>query len=225
MSDFKCEVIKVKEVVPHPNADKLEIVQVFDDYQVVSQKGLYKPGDVAVYFPEASILPVDIQEKLGLVGLLNGPDKDRLKAIRLRGEISQGILMRSSEIGFKVKVGQDIAEKLGVIKYVPRVPAQFNGRWVSVPSEFAPTKFDIENIKKVGSYFGDGEEVVITEKLHGTFCQILVVFSKEDLEGFYRLDEYTLIAPTSKGVGRQGFVMDCYDADAESNVYVKAMKE
>lgn len=225
MSEFECPVIRVKEVLEHGNADSLEVIKILDGFQVVSQKGLYKAGDLAVYFPEASIMPVPIQEKLGLVGFLSGPDKDRLKAVKLRGELSQGILMRISDLDFEVSLGEDLSEKLGVTKYVPRVPANFAGKWVLCPEEFAPTKYDIENINKVGSYFGDGEEVYITEKLHGTFCQVIIIRNEEDHEGFLRLNEEFQVAVTSKGVGKQGFIMDPHDADAGSNVYVKAMKK
>ena len=225
MSNFECKVIQIMDIQEHPNADKLEIIKILDGYQVVSQKGIHLRGDVVVYIPEAAILPVPIQEELGLVGLLSGPNKDRLKAIKLRGELSQGMLLKVSALDFNVDLGDDVAEQLGIVKYVPRVPANFSGKWVSCPTEFEPTKYDLENIKKVGGFFGDGEEVAITEKLHGTFCQVILLRDQEDYEGFLNLGDGYQVGVTSKGVGAQGFLMDPYDADAEKNIYIKAMKK
>ena len=74
----------------HPNADALEIAQI-EDYMSLVQKGVYHTGDLVVYLPEASVVPQDVIEELGLEGRLAGKTKNRVKAIKLRGVLSQGL--------------------------------------------------------------------------------------------------------------------------------------
>lgn len=84
---------EVLTVHPHPNADALELAQV-GLYRAVVAKGVYRTGDVAVYIPEQAVLPLALVEELGLTGRLAGGNSDRVKAVRLRGELSQGIVCR-----------------------------------------------------------------------------------------------------------------------------------
>lgn len=60
------------EVKTHYNADSLDLV-VAGDYQFVSQKGIYKTGDVAIVIPEKSLLPPHIQKDF--IDYLKGPEK------------------------------------------------------------------------------------------------------------------------------------------------------
>ena len=39
MSEFSCPVVRIEKVLPHPNADRLDLVY-FRDFAVISQKGL-----------------------------------------------------------------------------------------------------------------------------------------------------------------------------------------
>lgn len=84
------ELLTVHE---HPNADALELAQV-GLYRAVVAKGAYRSGDAAVYIPEQSVLPAALIEELGLTGRLAGGESNRVKAVRLRGELSQGIVCR-----------------------------------------------------------------------------------------------------------------------------------
>lgn len=80
-------------VLEHPNADALELAQV-GLYRAVVAKGAYRTGDYALYIPEQSVLPAALIEELGLTGKLAGSGADRVRAVRLRGELSQGIVCR-----------------------------------------------------------------------------------------------------------------------------------
>ncbi|CAL9390077.1 hypothetical protein SUDANB60_01229 [Streptomyces sp. enrichment culture] len=84
---------EILTVHPHPNADALELAQV-GLYRAVVAKGAYDTGDAAVYIPEQSVLPPALIDELGLTGRLAGRNHDRVKAVRLRGELSQGIVCR-----------------------------------------------------------------------------------------------------------------------------------
>ncbi len=171
---------EVLTVHDHPGADALELAQV-GLYRAVVAKGAYRTGDVAVYIPEQSVLPAGLIEELGLTGRLAGRDHDRVKAIRLRGELSQGIVCRPKALGDTDLVraaaeGTDFAESLGITKWVPPVPPTMSGEVESAP-DLLPW-VDIENIQRYPDIFAPGEPVVLTEKLHGTAC--LLTYSAEE---------------------------------------------
>ncbi|MEV7890304.1 RNA ligase (ATP) [Streptomyces sp. NPDC002817] len=168
------EVLTVHE---HPNADALELAQV-GLYRAVVAKGAYRTGDVAVYIPEQAVLPGGLIEELGLTGRLAGSASDRVKAIRLRGELSQGIVCRPNalvdvDLVRAAADGTDFAERLGVVKWVPPVPPTMAGDVESAP-DLMPW-VDIENIQRYPDVFAAGEPVVLTEKLHGSACLMTYV--------------------------------------------------
>ncbi|MGW2720717.1 RNA ligase (ATP) [Streptomyces sp. NPDC001492] len=172
------EVLTVHE---HPNADALELAQV-GLYRAVVAKGAYRTGDAAVYIPEQSVLPTGLIEELGLTGRLAGSNSDRVKAVRLRGELSQGIVCRPKaladvDLARAALDGTDFAEQLGITKWVPPIPPTMNGEVESAP-ELLPW-VDIENIQRFPDIFTPGEAVVLTEKLHGSAC-LLTCLADED---------------------------------------------
>ncbi len=89
------EVLKLKidSVGPHPNADRLELARV-RGWQTVVRKGMWTEGDECVYVPVHAVLPLELSDKLGVTQYLS---KGRVRAARLRGEVSYGILMPHAE--------------------------------------------------------------------------------------------------------------------------------
>ncbi|MGX1911761.1 RNA ligase (ATP) [Streptomyces phaeochromogenes] len=171
------EVLTVHE---HPNADALELAQV-GLYRAVVAKGVYRTGETAVYIPEQSVLPEELIEELGLTGRLAGSRSDRVKAVRLRGELSQGIVCRPKtlagvDLARAAADGTDFAERLGITKWVPPIPPTMDGEVESAP-DLLPW-VDIENIQRYPDIFTPGEDVVLTEKLHGSAC--LLTYFAED---------------------------------------------
>jgi RNA ligase (TIGR02306 family) len=182
------EVLTVHE---HPNADALELAQV-GLYRAVVAKGAYRTGDAALYIPEQSVLPAGLIEELGLTGRLAGSNSDRVKAVRLRGELSQGIVCRPKalagvDLARAALDGTDFAERLGITKWVPPIPPTMNGEVESAP-DLLPW-VDIENIQRFPDIFTPGEAVVLTEKLHGSACLLT-----------YLADEHR-VHVSSKGFG------------------------
>jgi RNA ligase (TIGR02306 family) len=172
------EVLTVHE---HPNADALELAQV-GRYRAVVAKGAFRTGEAAVYIPEQSVLPAGLIEELGLTGRLAGGNSDRVKAVRLRGELSQGIVCRPKsladvDLARAAAEGTDFAERLGIVKWVPPIPPTMNGDVESAP-DLLPW-VDIENIQRYPGVFTPGEDVVLTEKLHGSAC-LLTCLADED---------------------------------------------
>lgn len=217
MSTFNCPVVRLK-LETHPNADAIEIARV-GDFQSIVQKGVYKDGDLAVYIPEQALVPDNILESLGLKGKLSGKDKNRVKPIRLRGVMSQGLiapiaLVTATEA---FSEGEDVAVAMGIVKYEPPIPASLRGEVMAGKPELA-FKFDVENFKKFPEVFQAGEPVVITEKLHGTFS--LFAFVKdESLRDEEMFDGQFLVG--SKGLGGQGL----FFKNTVDNVYTKNLTD
>ncbi|MFD9317531.1 RNA ligase (ATP) [Streptomyces sp. NPDC060053] len=172
------EVLTVHE---HPNADALELAQV-GLYRAVVAKGAYRTGEAALYIPEQSVLPTGLVEELGLTGRLAGSGSDRVKAVRLRGELSQGIVCRPEaladvNLALAAAEGTDFAERLGIVKWVPPIPPTMSGDVEAAP-DLLPW-VDIENIQRYPGIFEPGEPVVLTEKLHGSACLLTYVADEE----------------------------------------------
>lgn len=113
--------------------------------------------------------------------------------------------------------GDDVAEFLGIVKYEPPLPSHMRGRAIGVDYD-ATHKYDFDNLKKTPTLFEDGEPVVITEKIHGTFMQIGVVPTSKANEKYYK----GRVIISSKGLGAKGIVLDHED---ETNLYAQAAKK
>ena len=198
--DFQVLTYEAK-ILPHPNADKIELCQI-GDFQSIVQKRTLNDGDVVAYIPEASIVPDGLLEQLGLTGKLSGKARNRVKAIKLRGVLSQGLIFPMPD----KKVGEDVTEELGIIKYEPAIPQQLKGRTLGAMYGKTLT-YPIKNVKLFPDELVEGEEVIFTEKLHGTWCCL----------GYY---EETPIV-TSKGLSGKGIVLDPEDDNVYSNTWNK----
>lgn len=207
MSDFSVPVTKVVTAEHHPNADRLDVITIFD-YQAISGRDRFAPGDKVVYIPEQAIVPQHILEEMELVGKLGGGNKDRVKPIKLRGVISQGLAYTPKVWPEHWVDGYDVAEELGITKYEPSIPVSFGGAkgerdWAEICTSTILRSYDIENIKKHSHILIEGEQVVFTEKLHGTCC---IVGYDIYLGQFF---------VTSKGVARGSYVIK----ENDENVY------
>jgi len=166
MSTFAVLVRRI-EVFPHPNADLIELAKV-DDYRCVVKKGEFKTGDLVAYIPEASIVPEPLVAEMGLTGRLAGAEKNRVKAVKLRGELSQGLALAARP---HWKEGDDVTAELGIVKWIPPIPVHLAGELAPAPEGWHGYT-DIENIKRYPNVLQPGEEVIATEKVHGT-CTLL----------------------------------------------------
>ncbi|MFD7325090.1 RNA ligase (ATP) [Streptomyces sp. NPDC059875] len=193
----------------HPNADALELAQV-GLYRAVVAKGAYRTGDVAVYIPEQAVLPAALVDELGLTGRLAGRASDRVKAVRLRGELSQGIVclpkaLADVDLAVAASEGTDFAELLGITKWVPPIPPTMSGDVEAAP-DLLPW-VDIENLQRYPEMFEPGEPVVLTEKLHGSAC--LTTYFAEDGR----------VQVSSKGFGSKGLALQ----EDPRNLYWRAV--
>ena len=205
MSNWKVSKEKI-ELFVHPNADALELGKV-GAYQVVVQKGLYQTGDEIIFVPEKSILTGQIKSEYE--NYLSGKDKDRVKAVRLRNEISCGIIIpKHLAPNFdSYTVGVDVSEDLGITKYEPPIPTQLAGKVKSFDMPFVGSH-DCEHANVYVNDLIPGERVVITEKVHGS--QFILAHEIETGQ--------TIVS--SKGMLKSGLSIE----DSDDNTYWMAAK-
>lgn len=178
MSSLIVEVVQIDNVEKHPNADRLDLLQV-KGWNVVAAKGQYGKGDACVYVPIDSVLPEKLESFLFPPDSKVKLSKSRVKTIKLRGAFSQGMCIALTDELFKLypalekaKVGEDVAATLGITKYEPPAPSyQSNPNRKGKAPRNNPnfTKYtDIENFKHYPNLFNSETLVYVTEKLHGT---------------------------------------------------------
>lgn len=248
MSTFEVKIQPIF-IKPHPNADKLEIgnIGTIDGWQVIVAKGQYKSGDMCAYIGENAVVPDNILKSYGFwdqesdKGILSGSSNNRVRGIRLRAEFSLGIVLPltidPSTQKFKFSHDQteafepysDVAEFLGVTKYEPPIPVEMSGD-VYFGGTSIGVNYDIENIKNHPDVLVEGEEVQVTEKIHGTFCQVCILPYTDKYHNdnhVVLVSEYNsarvYLAISSKGVGSQGNFLKQDKDQHTRNVYIRAL--
>lgn len=234
MSKFEVKVREIAAIEVHPNAEKLELV-VIEGYRAVVKKGEFKAGDLVVYLPEAAILPEFVLRTLNLwnektgMGLCAGETGNRIKVLKLRGFLSQGIpyplsyqenhymgpgwyLQDADSALWPVQKGDDVAALLRITKHIPEVPADLAGEVMPVGRHLMPD-FDIEDLKKYPGMLQEGEMVAITEKLHGIMTGALLLPESDAIAG----QRFFVF---SKGLGSDGLAFVDDEAN-KGNVYLQ----
>lgn len=120
---------RIKYVKPIPDADAIETVGVLG-WECVSKKNEFKEGDKCVYFEIDSLLPENSQFEFLRKSCWNENFKKfRLKTIKLRKQISQGLALPIDLFPelINADTGTDVTNLLGVEKYEPPVPAEISG--------------------------------------------------------------------------------------------------
>ncbi|MDO8515390.1 MAG: RNA ligase (ATP) [bacterium] len=160
------KILKIEEI---PGAESIVKATVLG-WSVVVKKDEFKEGDLCVYIEIDSILPA--REEFAFLEKV----KYRIKTIRLRGQVSQGICFPLSILpAGDCQEGQDVTELLGIIKYEPPVPAQLAGQVKGVFPEFIPKTDEprIQTCPQVLERYKD-TEFYATEKIDGTSATIYV---------------------------------------------------
>ena len=170
------EVCVVDTISPHPNADRLELAQI-KGWQCVVQKGKYTPDSIVVYFPPNTTLPDFVAHQLGIFKYLKGRENSRrVGQIRLRGEPSFGAIVDLPdciEDACYWSVGQDVAHFYGAKKYEP--PPKYTATDAVSENPLFPRYTDIDNLRNFPDVFEEDEDVVVTEKIHGTNCRVGII--------------------------------------------------
>lgn len=165
----------VNAVEPIPNADAIERVRVLG-WWVVAKKGEHRPGEKLVYCEIDSLLPERPEFEFLRASSFKPAHDDqpagfRIKTVKLRGQVSQGICFPLSVLppGTPAAEGTDVTDALGVRKWEPPLPVGMGGRVKGPFPGFLP-KTDETRIQVLERVLERhrGRTFHVTEKLDGT---------------------------------------------------------
>jgi RNA ligase (TIGR02306 family) len=179
-------VQRVLEVLPIENADAIELIRI-NGWQCVTKKGEFRSGDLGVYL-EIDSIPPDTERfrflwtpkpktpdstDMGLIAEpLERPAKFRIRTMRLRGALSQGLFLPLTSFpelaGAGVSEEDDVTALLQIEKYEPPQPAGM-GDWRAAFPAFVP-KTDEMRVQSVPNVLDElrGKPYAITLKYDGT---------------------------------------------------------
>lgn len=196
----------VNEIRPIENADAIECAVVLG-WTVVVKKGEFKIGDKCVFFEIDSILPNE--EKYSFLDYKEEYNGYRLKTVRLRGQLSQGLALPINifELPEDIEIGTDLTEQLKIRKYEPPVPeevgAKSSNRVWEIPKtdeERYQSNPDLVDALK-------GKEYYASVKLDGTSTTIILNINDEN-------------EPEANVCGRN----TCYEENPNNKYWAVAMK-
>lgn len=171
----------IEKIKPIENADAIELV-CFGGWQVVVKKDEFKVGDKVIYFEIDSLLPkgveqfaflVDKSSKKALNEKGNEVEGHVLKTIRLRGAISQGLVLSPKDFDKELNTQEDLEKyfynELGVFKYEKPIP--LDSAIIGNYPSFTP-KTDSERVQNLSDEIlhklKEKGPWIATEKVDGT---------------------------------------------------------
>jgi RNA ligase (TIGR02306 family) len=169
---------QVSEIRPIEGADRIVVAQI-DGWQLITQKDNYQPGDLCVYFEIDSFLPVEERfeflRKACFKSTKNLGDGFRIKTMKMRGELSQGLSLplRDFPECQALPEGTDVTDLLKVQKYEKPIPSHLQGRIRgNFPSYIRKTDQErVQNLTKRLQKHAD-ERFEVSLKLDGSSCTI-----------------------------------------------------
>jgi RNA ligase (TIGR02306 family) len=162
---------RIDAITPIEMADSIECASV-GGWKVVVRKGEFKPGDRAIYLEIDSWVPHALAPFLSREEPheYEGVKGERLRTVKLRGQVSQGLLLPVPPELQDRSEGEDVTEALGVLKWEMPIPTSLAGLARGAFPSFVP-KTDQERVQNLTV-----EELIahgpyeITEKLDGASC-------------------------------------------------------
>ncbi len=177
---------KIDLIRPIPDADAIECA-VVGGWTVVIKKGDCKAGDLAIYCEIDSWIPTELAPFLSKgkePREYNGVRGERLRSVKLRGQLSQGLLLDRfvalDKVG-EIHEGMDVSDLLNIVKYEAPVPACLAGKARGMFPSFIP-RTDQERIQNLTTEFAEwispGFPIMptweVTEKLDGSSMTVYV---------------------------------------------------
>lgn len=165
----------IRDIIPIDGADNIELALV-DGWQVVVKKGEFKVGDFGVYFEIDSWVPHCLAPFLTQSGRepkeYKGIKGERLRTIKLRKQLSQGLLLPVASVfsysNITIDLDADLSEALGVVKWEPPEDGSLNGKPSGTFPSFIP-KTDQPRIQNIWDAVKEHSFLFeVTEKLDGS---------------------------------------------------------
>lgn len=170
----------ITDIVPIEGADAIEAARV-RGWTVVVKRGQFRPGERAAYFEIDSFLPFTrpayaFLEPRGSK-TVDGVAGHVLRTAKLRGVVSQGLLLGLDEAGIDpaTPAGTDITEAAGVTKWEPPIPADLAGTVIGpFPTRYA-RKTDSERVQNLGAHWDQirASSWYASEKIDGTSLTVI----------------------------------------------------
>lgn len=169
---------RIDSIAPIEGADAIEVA-VVGGWKVVVKKNEYAVGDLAVYFEIDSWIPTELAPFLSKgkePREFEGVKGERLRTVKLRGQLSQGLLLPVSEetikgAGSLFKEGLDVTDHLGIKKWEKPMPAQLAGQVRGNFPSLIP-KTDQERcqnlVQEIANAIAAGMRFEVTEKMEGS---------------------------------------------------------
>ena len=167
---------KIDAINPIEGADAIECATV-GGWKVVVKKSEFSVGDLAVYCEIDSWIPHSLAPFLSkgqYPRVFEGVEGERLKTIKLRGQLSQGLLLPRyvalDKVG-EIHEGMDVTELLGILKWEKAIPAQLAGVCKgNFPTAIPKTDQErCQNLtREITSAIEEGTKFEVTEKLEGS---------------------------------------------------------
>jgi RNA ligase (TIGR02306 family) len=163
-STFSVPVLELPKFGKHPNADSLSIVQI-EGCPCIFKTGDFQQGDKVAYVPVDAMVPLADPRFSFLAKGKEFPEgaRSRIKAIRLRGVFSMGLLVKAPD---ELSLGMDAAEALNIHKHEEQEPVWKTSADAEKDPGFMP-RYDMESYRKYRHLLVPGERVIATEKIHG----------------------------------------------------------
>jgi len=174
---------KIDELNPIEGADAIECATV-GGWKVVVKKGEYKVGDRAVYCEIDSWIPTDLAPFLSKgkePREFEGIKGERLRTVKLRGQLSQGLLLNLDQVIPQTNSfpeGEDVSELLNIVKWEMPMNAQLAGMAKgNFPSLIPKTDQErVQNLKnEIASAVEAGLHFEVTEKLEGSSMTVYLI--------------------------------------------------
>jgi RNA ligase (TIGR02306 family) len=172
-------IARISDIQHIENADNITTYRV-GGWWVVDQKNRYNIGDLVIYVSIDSWVPNSIAPFLSKgtqPRLYNNVLGERLKTIKLRGKVSQGLILPIDFINENVHEGMDVSSLLNIQKYEAPIPAQLSGKIRGAFPSFI-SKTDQERIQNLDDEFKTWQEQKltweVTEKIDGSSMTVYV---------------------------------------------------
>ncbi len=187
---------RIADIQPIEGADAI-VVATIDGWKVVVKKDEFKAGDLALYLEIDSWVPHELAPFLSKgqePREYNGVKGERLRTIKLRGQVSQGLLLPASVAEDYVNLacdsdgsdvpqilpqrpvieeGTDLTELLSIQKWEAPIPAQLQGQAKGTfPTSLIP-KTDQERIQNCFGEIQKRAKRFATEKVWNAETQTL----------------------------------------------------
>jgi RNA ligase (TIGR02306 family) len=159
---------RIESIHPHPNADSLEFARVLG-YDCIVRRGQHSAGDRVVFIQPDAMLPGDLAWAAEVVKYTKSGG--RVRATRLRGEWSMGLVMPVAILGEDYDpgcdLGTEVCDELGIVPYEAPLPRDLKAKG-ALP--FGIPKTDEDRHQNLGRNLERwiGEEVDVTLKIDGS---------------------------------------------------------